>query len=1379
MKKYFLLGLIFLGIHITLSANKITIQNLNEKYGLVKKRVNCMFQDSKGFIWFGMVNGLYKFDQCSFTSLSSRKSAANSFPETDISSIIEIKPGLLLIGTFDKGLWVYDSELMKTYSVVSDSAVDFSKLNIKCLYKDNSGVIWVGTYKGLYWIKCIGKTLNKFKVQMVANNYCKDCADRDIVNIKESESGIIWYATMISIGYYNPVTKKNRNIFLYEAISSFEFLGKNKILVGGYGNGLKIVDTEAQTVKKVNIKGISAKSFVTCVYKDADSNIWFGVSNEGLYFIGPDLEKPNLMLVSNKDNQYANLNSNTILQINKSNDGTLWACTEDGINTILLSKNYFQFYPCNISDRNLTQLVGIRSLINSTKGFLWAGTVGDGLKKFDLTTKTFEKVNLINQGKKIGNFIQTMMLDSRGEIWLGTGGEGVIRYNPDKNSKSLMETMVNYRVFPQSFPTKTILNDFVMCILEDRHKNIWIGTWHGLSLIDSSDVVKTDQSQIVIQNFLNNPMDSLSISNNTIMSLLEDREGNIWVGTKAGLNKIVKTKEGYKFQNHFKSKNGDFLSQRSILCTYQSKNGKIWFSSQEGGLYFLDPGKAIFQELDLDNVFFENIITSIVENEKGELWLGSNSGLCCLDQNNYTFKIYTTEDGLTSNDFLFASNCKAGKNLCFGVNSGLIMFNPLAILYHPFNMNLKFTEFRLFNKTVYPNSNGSPLKHHISIEKNITLKYNQNFFTIFFASINYKRQNEVHYAYILDGLETSWNDLKRENWATYTNLSPGKYIFKVKAFSSNDYTNTSEISLRITIKPPFWKTTGAYIFYLFGLIILLIQTYQFFLRKEKRRNALTLERLNAKRIHEIDLMRLQFFTNISHEFRTPLTLISAPVDTLIKEKPESSKAEPYYHIISRNVQRLTKLIDQLLDFRKIEEGYLKVVWEPGDIVEFTQKTFNTFKYYAEKRNIDFTFQSESPELFTFFDSDKLDKILFNLFSNAFKYTPDKGSIAIKLAEKSVKEIPIQGITDQYLEIKITDSGVGIPTEYIDKIFKPFQQVDTNKPVGSKATGIGLALTKEFIDLHNGFILVESKLDNGTTFTIYLPVYKSNPDGTTKVDSVIFTEDTAELEYNDVPENIERFEERAAGHKPLVLVVEDNTDMRAFLRNELQRCFQIIESNNGKDGLALAIENIPDLVVSDVMMDKMDGIELCRQLKSDERTSHIPIILLTARHADDVKLSGYEIGADDYITKPFNMSLLVSRIKNLIEQRRKLSKRFKKEYGNDKEIVPNKLDSQFLMKLNNFIENNMANPHYEPVMLAKDMGMSRMQLYRKVAAITNETVNSYIRTVRLNKAAHLLLSTDLQIADISLAVGYTEPTNFTRSFLKQFNQTPTQFRTSRD
>jgi signal transduction histidine kinase/ligand-binding sensor domain-containing protein/DNA-binding response OmpR family regulator len=1372
---WYIILLVLLVFEKPATGHQIVIQNLNEKYGLAKEEVNCEFQDSKGFLWFGSVNGLYKFDLTGFTYLNLQKNTTSGFPESDVRAIFEYAPGLLLVGTYNKGLLIYDTNTEKYDSVHSNSSIDFSKLVVRCLYGDKTGAIWVGTFNGLFKLRYTGKQLNNFEMQGRFDRSNSRLVSDEFVSVTESKTGVIWVLTMSEIGFYDVSTHKITIFATYYSNSSFTFIDDKRIMIGCFGTGLKVFNTETLKFESVPIKGISEKSQVRYVYKDKLSNIWLSISNIGLMYFESGIKNSKPILISNKDHEYSDLNSNVILRMNESNDGALWVCSEEGINMISVKPNYFATYTCQMPGQNSVRALGVRSLLDSKNGFVWTGTIGGGLKQFSLTSKKFSDVTMVNHGAEVGKTIQTIMRDQKGDLWLGTEGEGVIRFHPDMNSGYLRGTTINYRIYPESFPAKTLRNDFVMCILEDRHKNVWIGTWYGLSLIDSSDVDKPDQSKVVVRNFQNDPSDSSSISNNTIMSLIEDDKGDIWVGTQGGLNKIIKTSHGYKFLHAYKNKNGDLLSEKKVLCIYQSKRGKLWFSSQDGGISLIDTKTGIYEKFNSDNGFHNNMITSISEDSDGKLWLGSNNGLCCFDQSGHSFKNYTKEDGLISNDFLFSSTCKIDNDLYFGVNRGLTFFSPNQIAPLSFNPNLVFTDFRLFNKTVSVNNNKSPLKHPISSEKAITLKYSQNFITISFAALNYKLQKEIHYSCMMEGLETSWNNLGKEHRATYTNLAPGKYIFRVKAFSPSAYDKASFISLEIIVKPPVWKTIWAYLVYLLLIVYGLIQTYLFFLTKEKRKSALALERLNAKKTHEIDLMRLRFFTNISHEFRTPLTLISAPLDSLIKESPEPTKAQSYYQLMSKNVQRLTRLIDQLLDLRKIEEGYLKMEWVQGDVIEFVRKTFDTFQNYAEKRNMYFTFQSDFPELNTYFDSDKLDKILFNLLSNAFKYTGNYGTIAVRLSEKKSAEMSLGGLTGRYLEIKLSDSGTGIPKDSLDSLFKPFHQIDGNKPIDSRGTGIGLSLTKELVELHKGFILVDSKVDRGSVFTVYLPVYENHPQRAREIDDMASSKEKIRAEMHETKEQKENVSTSGTVSKPLLLIVEDDSDLRSFLRDELENNYRIVESVNGQEGLDRAILTVPDLIISDIMMEKMDGVELCRHLKTDERTSHIPIILLTAKHSEDVKLHGYETGADDYITKPFHTALLHSRIKNLIEQRRMLRALFGKDNLFDHKIVTtNKFDSKFFEKLSQIIEENIDNPAFNPVMLASDMAMSKMQLYRKVAALTNKTVYDYIRTLRLNKAAHLLLTTDLKILDIALSVGYTEPSNFTKCFIRQFNQTPSQF-----
>ncbi|MBN2613661.1 MAG: response regulator [Bacteroidales bacterium] len=1373
MKRYLIIFITLLLLHFQhVSAFNIIIEDINEKYGLPKNRVNCMYQDSAGFLWFGMANGLYKFDLNDFTKYSLKSSNFSGFPESDIRSIIEYEPGLLLIGTYNKGLLLFNSKTERYDSLILDLPADFASLSINALHKDRDENIWIGTNNGIFQVKKSGTGKNSFKLLKRFDRSNTNLLSSEMVEIKNAADGKVWFLSMTDLAYFNPADNTIQTIVALKANSSFIFLEQNKILKSCFETGLDIYNTQDNFFEHVDINEQYKYTQVRYVFKDNSSNLWISISNVGLILLESVKEGSETILISNKSNIYSDLNSNVIYKIYESKDGAIWLCTEEGISMIKVKPDIFKSQTVQ-SGQNSELLLGIRSLLDSEKGYLWIGTIGEGLKKYNIEDGTLSDVRLNYQGVNIGKNIQAIIYDIKNNLWIGTEGEGVIRYTPGEGGGTVRGNIVNYRKFSGTFPEITLENDYIMCLLEDRDNNIWIGTWYGLSLIESSELAKADQSKAVVKNFFNNPSDLNSISNNTIMSLLEDKDGNIWAGTQAGLNKIIRTNSGYSFENDFKNEVGKPLSEKKVLVITQGRNGNLWFSTQDGGICTLDPESGIYQEYNSDNGFHNDIINSISEDSTGILWLGTNNGLYRFDPFTFSFSVYKTEDGLISNDFFFASNCRVKDMLYFGGDKGITYFNPYIIKESAFVPHLVFTDFRLFNKPVQIGGKDSPLESHISNISNITLRYNQNYITLAFAALNYLQHDDIQYMCILEGLETNWNRLNKERKITYTSLNHGHYTFRVKAYSPGHASNFKELSIPILIKPPLWKTTLAYITYILLFVFTIFRIYTYFLNAEKKKHALAIERMNAKRVHEMDLMRLHFYTNISHELRTPLTLISAPLETLVKEDVEKSRMQSYFEVMLKNVQRLKRLIDQLLDLRKIEKGFLKPDWREGDIIEFIQKIFSNFENYAEKRSMYFTFQASCSELYTFFDSDKLDKIMFNLISNAFKYTPDYGTITLKLDVKDALSLPVKKTADKYLEIKLTDSGFGIPENAISKIFDTFQRVDKSKPIGSAGSGIGLSLTKELVEIHKGFIFVESKVDQGSVFTIYLPVYDTEPEGEPENEK---TEGTSALE-EEGPETLPAggAVAKSSASKPLILVVEDNSDLRKFLHNELQANFRVIESKNGQEGLKQAIEKIPDLVVSDVMMDKMDGIEMCRRIKNDERTSHIPVILLTVRHSEELVQNSYDIGADDYITKPFNMSTLKIRINNLIEQRRNLRKLFSKSIDFDyTEAVTNKLDAQFIEKLNTNIEKNIDNPGFTPNSLASEMAMSKMQLYRKVSALTNQTVYNYIRKRRMQLAAKLLLTTDMQIAEVAMAVGYNEPSNFTKCFNREFNQSPSSF-----
>jgi signal transduction histidine kinase/DNA-binding response OmpR family regulator len=671
------------------------------------------------------------------------------------------------------------------------------------------------------------------------------------------------------------------------------------------------------------------------------------------------------------------------------------------------------------------------------------------------------------------------------------------------------------------------------------------------------------------------------------------------------------------------------------------------------------------------------------------------------------------------------------------------------------------------------------LKRSLLLTKEITLTHGDKNFSVEFAALHYSNPKGNKYKYKLENYDNSWISTDAyTRRASYSDLPANTYYLKVLASNSDGLWSNEPAVLKIIVLPPWWLTWWAYFLYFIFISLIFFFSYKYIVSKIQFRNQLLIERLKVEKEKELAQMKMQFFTNVSHEFRTPLSLITDPLERLISEKIPQPKAQTYYTLMYKNAQRLLSLINQLLDFRKVESGNLQLKLSVHDIVPFIKNIADAFEFHASQRNIQFSFNTTLESLPLVFDPEKLDKIIYNLLSNAFKYTSDGGKIELDLYQTQ-SEPDENGFVD-FVVIKVSDNGIGISPSYLDKIFDVFYQVDDdgNKPQG---TGIGLALTKELVKLHKGKIAVKSEVGKGSLFVVFFPIIPNIEDNLSPSSHEneeknytsqhpnpnLLLEDTIQTHSTsiDTGENLQ----------PLILIVDDNNDVRVYLRSNLEDTYQIMEAKNGAEGVARAIELVPDLIISDIMMPGIDGIELCRKLKTDEHTSHIPIILLTARQSDEYKIEGYETGADAYITKPFNTAILQSRIKNLLDSRQRLRELFSKGSSFEvKKIAINVTDEAFINKVLKLIEENMSETNFDTDALASKLRMSRSQLYRKIKALTNQTVHDFITTFRMNKAAELLLNGELSISEVAYKVGYSLHTNFTRSFIKQFGETPSKY-----
>ncbi|MDP2362624.1 MAG: ATP-binding protein, partial [Ignavibacteria bacterium] len=726
---------------------------------------------------------------------------------------------------------------------------------------------------------------------------------------------------------------------------------------------------------------------------------------------------------------------------------------------------------------------------------------------------------------------------------------------------------------------------------------------------------------------------------------------------------------------------------------------------------------------------------------------------------------YFIEDGLCSNYFVENSKLRLKNGtLFFGTDAGLVYFHPDSIIIDSIPPQVVIQNISLFNRP------GEKLSYDgfISELKEITLPHNHNDLHFEYAGLHYGEPKKNKYKYILEGFDEGWIDAGNLRTVTYTNLDPGEYIFRVKAANRDGVWNETGTSLKIIIHPPLWATTWAYLFYILLISGIIYSIWRAQLKRISIRHEFEMSRFEAQKLHEVDELKSRFFANISHEFRTPLTLILGPIKQMI-ERTKETKTREDLNLVQRNANRLLGLVNQLLDISKIESGNMKLQTIPINIIPYLKALVLSFTSYAERKRIALKFISDADELIGYLDKDKFEKIINNILSNAFKFTADGGTIEV-----------IVNYNDKNLNITITDTGIGIPKAKMQKIFDRFYQVDGSHTREQEGTGIGLSLTKELIELHKGNIEVESEEGKGSSFIISIPLGTDHlkpeeicESEAGKIESLQF-----DKPFADIPENktlqldsdliIET-------EKPLLLIVEDNYDVRNYIKDNLNSGYRIMEAVDGEDGWNKSIENIPDLIISDVMMPKMDGFELCRKLKTDERTSHITIILLTAKAAKQDKLEGYEIGADEYIMKPFEPDELSARIKNLIDQRKKLHEHFKNKgiFEVDQTKISS-VDKKFLQKAFGIINHNISDSTFGVEIFAELLNVSRSVLHRKMVSLTGESPGDLIRRIRLIKASQLIEQNFGNISEIALEVGFNNPAQFARSFQKQFGVTPSLY-----
>ncbi|MBG6233876.1 signal transduction histidine kinase/ligand-binding sensor domain-containing protein/DNA-binding response OmpR family regulator [Pedobacter sp. CAN_A7] len=1338
------------------------------KDGLSSNTVTAIIKDHLGFLWIATEDGLNRFDGTSFKVYRHVSENPKSLPINHVTSLFEDSDGTLWVGTNGGSVSIYDRN--------KDEFIELGKYNkepigvaANSIVEDHKGDIWVASYSGLY-------VINR-KTRIIEKIY-QDSSDpgklrtNTIISVFKDSRNIMWVGTDAGLYRYN------------RASNSF-----TRFLYTPHGPKMQL------------------SAFVLSLNEDKKGRILVATQG-GLHVLTPKGELIKTLNQHGGDN--ASLSNDIVYTVQVAKNGLLWLGTEDGLNLVSIDSGLVYQYRADRRSRSSLKAKSIRAVCFGDDGITWVGTFQGGISKFDPNYTSFKRVEsnpFFTNG--LSAPVVTSFAEYKGKgVFVGTDGGGVDLFRPGNAA------FTHYQILPHR-RSKSGEPMSVLALEMTRNNNLWVGTYlDGVYVIDLatgnrkhlvkgsgpghlnfSDVfcIREDKSGLVwigtnggginlyhpvngrIEKLINNPVNALDpnrLSHPVIRALEEDGEGNMWIGSFGGGISVYNAKKK-RFSFYTKDKNG--LPSDYVTSIYKDSKGDIWVGTYGGGLNLLNKKTGLFTNFSIKEGLANDAIQKIVEDKTGKLWLSTNAGISSFNTVTKKFKNYTHHNGLQNSPFVLGAGiCLSDGTLFFGGQEGFNYFDPSMLRMNKNVPSIVLTNLNVNSVPVIPSEEG-PLKQSLLLAKQIALKHKDNF-SISFVALNYTVSEQNRYVYRLSGVDEDWTVAGKEHTAYYTNLDPGDYTFEVRASNNDGVWNTEGRSIIIHISPPFWRTSYAYLFYVFTILgcILVIRyrgikklEMRFALEKERMeaKQLIEQERRHAEHLHQMDLMKIKFLTNLSHEFRTPLSLIVGPVEMLLENIKEPSQSRQL-GMIKRNGRRLMNLVNQLLDFRKMEEQELKLHLASGDVISFIRDSTDSFRDVALRKKITFTFTSNITSVFVLFDHDKIERILFNLLSNAFKFTQEGGVIQVKITAHEL----LAADGRLLLDMIVCDSGIGIPKEVQDHLFERFFQHDPGSMVLNQGTGIGLSIVKEFVRMHLGSITLESQQGEGSSFTVSIPFAKSES-GLELVESQQHLAEPCEKQ-----KFINQDAQQDNSSLTLsLLIIEDDDDFRFYLKDNLKSQYRIYEAADGKEGWQRALSLHPDIIVCDVNMPAMNGIELSRKLKADKRTAHIPVVLLTASRGEDEQLTGLMSGANDYMTKPFNFAVLNVKLKNLLA----LNQQLKDTYVKQVKVLPitaeiasesEKLINAVLV----YIEDNLHNPQLSVEGMARSLHMSRASLYNKVLEITGLSPVEFIRSVKLEKAIVLMEQSDLSIAQIAYHVGFSTPNYFARSFKAKYNVVPSEY-----
>ncbi len=1372
--------LLFLLADGFLNGSVLNFKHLTVDDGLLYNIVESAIEDEYGIMWFSTSAGVCSYNGFEFKFYKNDPSDSMSLSYNLTGSMLESTEGDLYICTRGGGLNIYNRETddFKIYKSGYKKGT-LSNNDCESIIQDSEGNIWIGTHHGLDLFNAESGTFVNF---MPVDEYGEEIKI-SVQTIYEDDKKNLWIGT-ISSGLYkfnleSRVFQLCKPVSIGGApskilrISDIEGYSGNQLLIAS-GDGLFIYNKSNNRLEFFSGMGLPEKTvrnFFHVILKDTDGRLWIG-SDIGLFILNA-YENDYDFFQYESDNPNS-LTSNDIRDLYEDSNGNIWICTRNGgVNMFNRNFNSFHYLSFTNSDKYL-MMNNINCFCSGGDNILWIGTTG-GLIKYNYLSNDYNIYNYKpGVDNSIGeNNIMATLEDSRGNIWIGGKRDGITIFH-------VQSGQFRKFIIENADDSQLDINE-IIDIHEDYRKIIWIATSGG-------GLIKYNPANAEYKQYIADIKDTNSLSNSWLTGLYEDNDSNLWVATTFGVNLYNREKDHFK--QFFSEEDTNSLSINHVRTIYQDSEGVYWFGTYGGGLNRFDMATNTFTLYNEKNGLSGDMVQGILEDEYGYLWVSTNNGITRLNTKNGQCEQFDIMDGLQGNNFNSNACIKTSDGtLYFGGNNGITYFKPGDIQKNQKPPEVYISNLKIFNENSGINSaDGQPF-----LPEMIELNYKQSFLTFEFFAIDFNKPLKTKYSFILEGLEENWNTTDASNREiTYSNVPPGNYVFKVIASNGDGIWNKEGDNLMITITPPFWKSQIAYATYFLLIIVVLIGIRRYILLKERERNARKLEKLEHEKIHEIDQFKLKLYTNIYHDLRTPLTLIIGPLNELItmQEVASHTQVSKYLGIMKKNTSRLLRLLSQLMEVRKIETGKYKLEIVRGDLDAFVKEVYQSFEPSMHEKQINHVFESHLEKKSAFFDPKIVETVLTNLLSNAIKFTPENGNIQLKLnwfgpqtGDSGLKGTAVK-LRNGFFEITVRDDGAGISEKDIPHIFERFYRASGIKNT-STGSGIGLSLTKDFIELHHGTIKMHSIEGKGSVFTVRIP---SDPDvyGVSGVETHEFSIEEYLENRKDVPLTDNGFEashkppkpmQSEATEKPKVLIVEDDSELRQYISEYLSGDYNILEAENGQIAFDNAVKDNPNLIVSDIIMPEMDGFTLCKKIKTTEETSHIPVLLLTSLSDSTNKLEGLEIGADEYVTKPFDIKMLATRIHNLIVTRSMLKKKFSSEITlSPKDITITPIDEVFLNKTMEVIESNMSESEFTVDDLVREVGVSRSLFYLKIKELTGQAAKEFIKSMRLKRAAQYIVSNQFNVSEVAFMVGFKDPKYFSKCFEKQFGELPKNYKT---